>query len=159
MQIFQRLFGDHSVNLERAMDRTSQRMGLLTHNLANVNTPGYKRKDVDLGVPLQEEGVRIGDRIAVLKENSNYSRGITPVDLRTNGVGLDDRIIGRQRFSITTQSGDVQESKGSVRVDGSSVDLEKEVMSVSETQLRYEMLTEMTSRYFRGIKNVIREGR
>lgn len=147
------------MNLERALDRTSQRQELLTQNLANVNTPNYKRQDTDFGVALESEGLRIGDRIASLRDNSNYSRGITPVDLRTNGIGLDNRIIGRQRYEVTSGRGDVVETKGSVRVDGSSVDLEKEVMSIAETQLRYEMLTEMTSRYFRGLKEVIREGR
>ena len=39
------------------------------------------------------------------------------------------------------------------------VDLEKEVMSLAETELRYQALTDMTSGYFSGMKNVIREGK
>ena len=45
------------------------------------------------------------------------------------------------------------------RVDGNSVDLEKEVTAISETELRYDMLSEMTGRFFSGLKNVIREGK
>lgn len=48
---------------------------------------------------------------------------------------------------------------GSIRVDGSSVDPEREVVSIAETEARYEALTELTSRSFQGLKNAIREGR
>lgn len=54
---------------------------------------------------------------------------------------------------------DQEEQDGEIRVDGSTVDLEKEVVSIAETEARYNMLAEMTSRYFSGLKNVIREGR
>ncbi|MBC8063304.1 MAG: hypothetical protein H7Y17_00615, partial [Chlorobia bacterium] len=47
----------------------------------------------------------------------------------------------------------------SIRVDGSNVDLEREVMSIAETELRYQALTDMTAQYFAGLKNAIREGR
>ncbi len=47
----------------------------------------------------------------------------------------------------------------SIRVDGSSVDPEREVVSIAETEARYEALTELTSRSFQGLKNAIREGR
>lgn len=47
----------------------------------------------------------------------------------------------------------------SIRLDGNNVDLEAEVMSVTETEHRFNALTEMTSRYFSGLKSVIREGR
>ena len=32
-------------------------------------------------------------------------------------------------------------------------------MSLAETELRYQALTDMTSGYFSGMKNVIREGK
>lgn len=117
MQILDNLFGPHAKNLERALDRTTQRHSLLTENLANVNTPGYKRKDVDFNITLEQEMNR-----------------------------------GRDASSPRVDP-------GSIRVDGSSVDLETEVASLAETELRYQMLTEMTARYFRGLENVIREGR
>lgn len=94
---------------------------LLGANLANVNTPGYKRQDIDFGMTLEQE-------------------------------------LGRSRMGRNTDS-TAQVDRGSIRVDGSSVDLETEVASLAETELRYQMLTELTARYFRGLENVIREGR
>lgn len=111
-----RLFSPHLANLQSALGRTSQRQGLLTNNLANINVPGYKRQDVDFGITLQQEMRGLGEAT-------------------------------------------VRQDQGSVRVDGSSVDLEKEVFAMSETDLRYQLLTDMTSKYFSGLKNVIKEGR
>ncbi|MCC7433758.1 MAG: flagellar basal body rod protein FlgB [Methanoregulaceae archaeon] len=120
MRILDNLFGPHSRNLERALDRTTTRHTLLSENLANVNTPGYKRQDIDFGMTLEQE-------------------------------------MGRGRSGDT--SGAHKTDRGSIRVDGSSVDLETEVAALAETELRYQMLTELSARYFRGLENVIREGR
>lgn len=120
MRILDNLFGPHSRNLERALDRTTTRHTLLSENLANVNTPGYKRQDIDFGMMLEQE-------------------------------------MGRARLGDA--SGTRKTDRGSIRVDGSSVDLETEVAALAETELRYQMLTELSARYFRGLENVIREGR
>lgn len=116
------LFGPHLGNLERSLDRTTLRQGLIANNIANVNTPGFKRKDVDFGIEL------------------NKAMG----DSGTQLMGNDPEI---------------KTTYGSNRRDGNSVDLENEIVSMAETDTRYRLLTEMTTRYFSGLKNVIREGR
>jgi len=116
------LFGSHLGNLERSLDRTTLRQGLIANNIANVNTPGYKRKDVDFGIEL------------------NKSMG----DSGTQLIGND---------------ADIKTTYGSNRRDGNSVDLEGEVVHMAETENRYRLLSEMTTRYFNGLKSVIREGR
>jgi flagellar basal-body rod protein FlgB len=122
MRVMDRMFGSHSENLRRAMSRTSDRAGLLAGNLANVNTPGYKRKDVDFAIELED---------------------------RSGGPKGLDRLAAEGP----------QNDRTSVRIDGSSVDLEKEVMAMAETEMRFQLLSDMTSRHFSGLKNVIREGR
>lgn len=114
VRMLDQLFGNNPANMERALSRASLRHELLSKNLANVNTPGYKRQDVDFAMVLDQE-----------------------VDRRTA----------------------IRTDRGSIRTDGNSVDLEQEVVAMAETELRYQMLTEVTSRYFSGLKNVIREGR
>jgi flagellar basal-body rod protein FlgB len=116
------LFGSHLGNLERSLDRTTLRQGLIANNIANVNTPGYKRKDVDFGIEL------------------NKAMG----DSGTQLIGND---------------ADIKTTYGSNRRDGNSVDLEGEVVHMAETENRYRLLSEMTTRYFNGLKSVIREGR
>jgi flagellar basal-body rod protein FlgB len=111
------LFGPHLNNLQNALGRASQRHALLTNNLANVNTPGYKRQDMDFNITLQEEMDR--------------------PNLQPAG----------------------QQSGGTLRLDGNGVDMEKEVMGIAETEMRYQALTDMTSNYFANLKSVIREGK
>jgi flagellar basal-body rod protein FlgB len=47
------LFDTTQLSLEAALRGSSLRQTLLTDNLANVNTPGYQRKDVDFHATLQ----------------------------------------------------------------------------------------------------------
>lgn len=98
---------------------------MLTGNLANANTPGYKRKDIDFNIVLDAEVNQSKVRMQELKDRRQQM--------------LSDRT--------------------SLRVDGSNVDMEREVMSLAETELRYQAVTDMTGQYFSGLKNVIREGR
>lgn len=121
VKILDNLFGPHSRNLERALDRTSQRFGLLAGNLANANVSNYKRRDIEFGIELEKAGSKF-----------------------QSGGGQD---------------GQVKIDQGEVRIDGSSVNMESEVASMADTEMRYQMLTEMTSRYFSGLNSVIREGR
>lgn len=114
MQILGNIFGPQADNLKKAMDRTTLRHGLLTANLANLNTPGYKRRDVDFGVELN---------------------------------------------SAIEREAPIRTEDGSRRQDKNSVDLEKEVFALAETEIRYQALTDMTARYFAGLKNAIREGK
>ena len=124
MPILDNLFSPQLSNLQSALDRATDRHALLTANLANVNTPGYKRKDLDFNIVLDEQ----------MGTSSNLR------DLREKAA---------QRASDAT----------SIRNDGNNVDMEREVMSVAETELRYQALTNMTSNYFSNLKSVIREGR
>jgi flagellar basal-body rod protein FlgB len=76
------------------------------------------------------------------------------------GVALDQEAHAsrleeaQSRFDRARRAGE-----GAVRVDGNSVDLEQEVVALSEAELRFAMLSEVAGRYFSGLKNVIREGR
>lgn len=126
MQVNETLFGSQVANYTRSLGRTTVRQSLLGNNLANVNVPGYKRKDVGFAIEL--EGAEAGAGSAA---NHIWQQlGGTGDGIRTDYV--------------------------SIRMDGNSVDLEQEVMSIAETELRYNMLTEMTGRYFSGLQSVIR---
>ena len=122
MQILDNLFGAHTRNLGRSLNRVSLRQSVLSGNLANINTPGYKRRDVDFGIELE-----------------------TAKNKLTIGVG--------------SSQPNVRIVPGALRIDGNGVDLEKEIFALSENEIRYQTLTQMTRGYFRGLKNVIRGGR
>ena len=46
--------------LDKAADASWSRENILTNNIANVNTPGYKRKDLNFENTLKTELGRIG---------------------------------------------------------------------------------------------------
>ena len=122
MPIQDSLFSSQLDNMQRALDRTTQRNALLTQNLANVNTPGYKRKDIDFDIVLDG---------ALAQSQRNIKQ-------------------------MQEQQAQMLSDQTSLRADGNNVDMEKEVASISETQLRYQALTELASNYFSQISNVIK---
>lgn len=122
MSYLDNLFGSEAERLSRAMSKTAERQSLLVNNLANVNTPGYKRKDSDFNILL--EG---------------------------NMSNFDQDVANRTR-------GAMQAEKSSLRLDGNNVDMEFEVMSIAQTEARFNTLADLTARYFSGLKNIIREG-
>lgn len=125
VRILDQLFSQQLNNLQNAMGRTTERQAMLTGNLANANTPGYKRKDMDFNIVLDAE--------------------MHPSDVRMQ--------------EMRDRQAQMRSDRSSIRLDGSNVDMEREVMSLAETELRYQALTDMTASYFSGLKNVIREGR
>jgi len=124
LALLNNIFGNHADNLQRALGRTTERHSRLTANLANVNTPGYKRQDIDFGIQLDEE------------------------------MGRTSRLGQWRQDRLARQA-----EATSLRNDGNNVDLEREVFALAQTELRFQALTDMTSRYFSGLKNVIREGK
>lgn len=124
MPLLDNLFGPQVDKFQRSLALTTQRHAALTANMANIDTPGYKRRDVDFNLHLDDAMSRANEKFAQLTGDS---------------------------------AGQADESN--LRLDGNSVDLEREVMALSETELRYQALTDMTASYFAGLKNVIREGK
>lgn len=131
VRVLDNLFSPHLMNLQSALGKATQRQSMLTNNLANVNTPGYKRQDVDFDIVLAQE-----------------MGGAQPT------IGADGAAQRSAQQREATRS-----SGTSMRVDGNNVDLEREVFSLAETELRYQALTDMTASYFQGLKSAIREGR
>lgn len=117
------IFSQHLGSLEQALDRTSTRQTLLMSNMANVNVPGYKRKDIDFRSALAGETAK------------------------------------QHQLELADQRAQELSDQTSLRVDGNNVNLEMESISISETQLRYSALAQITSAYFGELKFAIREGK
>lgn len=79
------------------------------------------------------------------------------IDFAVDPMGDDGSSSGSGPKELNQKFGINQ--GGSIRIDGNSVDLETEVMSIAEMEVRYQLMSEITSRYFSGLKSVIREGR
>jgi len=79
------LFDSTQISLEAAMRGSSLRQTLLASNLANVNTPGYQRKDVDFHAALRE-AQQTGQSLETLSFSPTTDTSRT---VRADGSGVD----------------------------------------------------------------------
>ena len=99
----------------------------IANNLANVNTPGYKRKDVDFQSVLRTE---LG--------NMKY----TTLDSKVEHADLN-------RLKASTY---VDSANYSYRVDKSNVDVDNENVELASEKIRYDALTDSMTQEFARLK-------
>ncbi|MBC7218350.1 MAG: flagellar basal body rod protein FlgB [Candidatus Caldatribacterium sp.] len=122
--------------LERGLDYSMVRQRVLSENVANVETPRYKRKDVDFESAFQD----------VLRRGEDLPLSVT----HPRHFGGDED---------GTSGVHVLEEECSVRQDQSGVDVEKEMTIVLENALYYQALARMISDKIGLLKTVVREVR
>jgi len=118
--------------LDKAADASWKREQLIANNIANQDTPGYKRQDIDFEGQLQK----------ALRE-SRFSKTI---DQKVSDIKLN-RLNARQY----TDYGDF-----SYRLDENNVDPEQEQVMLAENQLKYEGLMNSLTEEFANLRSVMR---
>lgn len=89
------IFGSNLADFQNALGRTTQRHALLSNNLANVNTPGFKRKDIDFNVILQQELTPSKARMQQVQEQqAQAASDQTSIRLDGNNVDLEHEVMG-----------------------------------------------------------------
>ena len=116
--------------LDNAADASWLREATITNNLANVDTPGFKRKDVDF------EGV--------LKTELGRSKYVT----------LDQKVkdLHMNHLNATAYT---DSSNFSYRLDGNNVDVDTEQVELASEQLRYTALTDSITHEISRFKSVL----
>ncbi len=120
--------------LERSMDASNLRQQLLNQNLANVNTPHYKRLDIDFKSLLDNI---TKDELEMVKTHPRHIANAVPE-------------IGPVRIA--------RETKTLSRYDTNNVDPEYEMAQVAENSLYFQSLSERWKGKMTSLKMVI-EGR
>lgn len=121
--------------LERSMDLSALRSQLLSQNIANVNTPNFKRLDMDFA--------------AIMNETMNSQ----PLPMRLTNPR---HLIGRT--SEWNQPPVIRDTQTSSRVDGNNVDVEYEMAKIAENSMFYQALSSSWRSQMSKLKMVI-EGR
>ena len=109
--------------LDRAADASWTRETVIGNNIANVDTPGYKRQDVAFEDVLKRE-----------LKSSKYDTLQKAVD----NVSLN-KLEGRTYTDYASYS---------YRLDGNNVDIDTENVELASEQLRYQTLTSAVSNEF-----------
>ena len=117
--------------LDKAADASWLRNDAISNNIANVDTPGYKRQDVAFESVLKK----------ALGMNRYKSMDEKVADLRTN------------RLRVRTYT---DYSNYSYRIDGNNVDIDNESSMLAENQLKYQGLITAINHEFTNLQTVMK---
>lgn len=112
--------------LNNALQAADLRQQVYANNIANADTPGYKRQDVQFESVLQSE-----------MQNTD------PTDVSTNASLLD------------VQPTVVQDNSTSISNNGNNVDINSEMSSMAENQIRYNTLIQEIQVRFNRLEEAI----
>jgi len=118
------------------LGRLSQRQQIVASNLANIDTPGYKTKDISFHATMEE----------LLSESSSGLRTSRPEH------------IG-EKASVPPQAQVFEVQGNPVRADQNNVDIDKEMLKLSETAFGYSLMSQIVRGKLRTIASSINEGR
>lgn len=124
---FDKAFGIH----DKALLLFERRTQLLSENIANADTPGYKARDIDFDKVLQNAQGQS------LKMQATHKGHIDP---------------SQQAFAEDVQYRKVEQSAA----DGNTVDVQKEKAAFAENSMRYQTTMHILSRRISGLKNAFR---
>ncbi|MCD7825345.1 MAG: flagellar basal body rod protein FlgB [Clostridiaceae bacterium] len=113
--------------LEKACDASWTRNSVIANNIANVDTPGYKRKDVQFEDYLLAEV------------------GYTD--------SLDDEVAGADLDSLNATTY-TDYATVSYRLDGNNVDIDTESSELAKNQIKYYTLLDSVSQEFSRLQAV-----
>lgn len=117
--------------LDKAADASWTRESVIANNLANVDTPGYKRQDLDFET--------------LLKKELGHSKF----------TSLDEKVASAD-LSKLTPTVKTDYAGYSYRLDGNNVDIDTESVELASEQLKYQALTTGIQKEFARMKSVIK---
>jgi flagellar basal-body rod protein FlgB len=117
--------------MDKAADASWKRESAISNNIANADTPGYKRQDVAFESVLQQA---LG--------NNRYQS----MDDKVANVNLS-RLRGRAYVDYANYS---------YRLDGNNVDIENENVMLAENQLKYQGLISSINQEFTNLQTVMK---
>lgn len=112
----------------------SQRQGAISNNIANIDTPGYQRQEVSFESALARQ---IGSGTEQL--GTTDPRHITAGSKLRGSLGIDPA----QQLT-------------SSRRDGNTVDIDQEMIDLSDTQMRYQAASTAISQKLNILKDIVR---
>lgn len=119
----------------QALALRAQRMSLLSANIANADTPGYKARDIDFQSALQAAEASQG---SLAHNSSPHARHIPLSGASSN----QPDVLYRQPTQLT--------------MDGNTVDPSKEHAAFMENAIRYQASLQLLDSRIKGIRNAIK---
>lgn len=131
------LFPEHIDLTARVMDFQVQRQNIVSGNLANINTPGYKARTLEFEKDLQD-ALGLSQQGAVRKTHPAHLPGKFSPD--------------------STEASIVRDLNPRIVQGTDNVNLDKETSAMAKNTLMYSALSTVMQRDFTGLKQIIQEG-
>ncbi len=114
--------------LLKELDQRVSRNQLIASNVANVDTPGYKARDLDFAQIMAGENEKLAMR-------QTDDRHLNPL-----GGGMNTPTV------VSSASG---------RPDGNNVQMEEEMLKLAQNNIEYNVLVQFMSKYLSGVRRTI----
>jgi flagellar basal-body rod protein FlgB len=145
------------------MNGLMDRQHAIASNIANVNTPGYQRKEVAFESQLAE--------IQEKEDLKDYIKGLNSVEYKPPVLDVFTGEVYKYRVPTLQEKAYLKSNvydqfKPQLVTDiysgtdhhGNNVELEREMMDLSKTGTKYMVLSNLERRNFTGLSEVIRGG-
>ena len=129
------LFSNTITSLNQALNYSSLKQKVISQNIANVDTPNYKAKDVSFKEMLQNQ---------LESDLGTYKTDPRHLDFTTNPFN---------------QPGVVTKQNVQYNNNGNSVDVDQEMANLATNQIYYDALVEQLNGKFSALQSVIRGGK
>jgi flagellar basal-body rod protein FlgB len=134
-------FGQTVGMLKNAMDGAGTAHGVIANNIANVNTPNFRRADVSFKAAL-----------AATEATSADSGELALTTTSDRHIALDGS-QGTEPFAITTTVATDQQ----MRVDGSNVDVDQEMAKLSLNSAYAQTMGQLLQNQYARLRQAIQE--
>lgn len=124
-------------SLERALSTSALKQQTHTANIANVDTPGYKAKQVDFETALKNASSK--------QAMSSYKTDAKHIAFSNESSQFDPRVTVNENSEY--------------KINGNNVDMDVEMAELAKNQLLYNAVTDRISGKFRSLSSVISGGR
>ncbi len=125
--------------LEKALDLRSKKHNVIASNIANMDTPDYKAFDLVIEKELQKV---TGKKNNISLNQTNEAHIQSP---KSKADGARVQIDDAQGLSL--------------RGDGNTVDIDKQMANMAENSLMYETTAQLIHKKFQGLKSAIQGGK
>jgi flagellar basal-body rod protein FlgB len=128
-----KLFNNTFSTIENALNYSTLKQKVIADNIANVDTPNYKAKDVSFKTMLDES---VNGTLSASRTNSKH----IPFQQSTDNPAI-----------MTQQNVEYNDN-------GNSVDIDKEMSNLATNQIYYSALTDRINGMFSTLQTVIKGG-
>ncbi len=128
--------------MSKALSFRTKRNSIIASNLANIDTPGYKSKDLDF------KG---------LMESYLEEKGLSKKE-KTNEPSLELQITNQRHLEPEEEKPTTPIIESQERGVPNNVDLDEQMAKLSENNIQYQIVTQMLVKKFELLKTAITEG-